>query len=73
MVPGFGSCTEKTAVTTQMWPPLGSQKYEEKSRASTTNHEHMYLNNTIANEMRAEGTRGKFNNYYDIGNKELDT
>ena len=33
----------------------------------------MYLNNTIANEMRAEGTRGKFNNYYDIGNKELDT
>lgn len=33
----------------------------------------MYLNNTIANEMRAEGTRGKFNSYYDIGNKELDT
>lgn len=33
----------------------------------------MYLNNTIAYVMRAEGARDKLNNYYDIGNKELDT
>ena len=31
-------------------------KSMEKSRASTTNHEHMCLNNTIANVMRAEGS-----------------